>query len=340
MKKIFNEDILEEALKWLDKELNVILATVISTWGSSPRPVSSQMVINNKNKFSGSVSGGCVEANVIGECKKLIKEKKLYKKIEFKVSDDKAWKTGLACGGQISVLLEKIDIKKKIILQKIIKKKKEKTPFAVITDLKSGGSFIFEKNKKIDNKFKNYSKKINLHLDSKKNGLIKNTNMFIKNYDKPVKVIIIGAVHIAEHLINFSKNLNFQIILIDPRNFFSSNKKYPDVKVINKWPEKAFKDIKVDKNCALITLSHDPKIDDPAIQYALNNRFFYIGSLGSKKTHKSRCLRLKRAGFTSNRIKKIKGPIGIKLGGKSATEIALSIISQLVYESNKKLKII
>ena len=102
------------------------------------------------------------------------------------------------------------------------------------------------------------------------------------------------------------------------------------MKIINKWPKEAFAEIKTDQNTALIALTHDPKIDDPALQHALKNKFFYIGALGSKKTHTNRCARLKEAGFYDEQINKIFGPVGIKLGGRSAPEIALSIISQLV----------
>ena len=232
MKKIFKENILDEALIWLDSKLTVILATVISTWGSSPRPVSSQMIINNKNKFSGSISGGCVEANVINEASKMIKEKKLCKKLEFLVSNDKAWKIGLACGGKITVLLEKVNLEKQKVLEKIVKKERKKNSFSVITNIKSGYSCIFEKSNELEGDFKKYYKKINLYFHKNKNGLIKNTDIFIKNYHRPIKVIIIGAVHIAQHLINFTKNLDFELIVIDPRNFFSSNKKYFDVNFV------------------------------------------------------------------------------------------------------------
>ena len=134
----------------------------------------------------------------------------------------------------------------------------------------------------------------------------------------PIKIIIVGAVHIAQYLINFAKSLNFEIYIIDPRGYFASKQRFPGIKIIKKWPIEAFNDLKTDNNSALIALTHDPKIDDPALQYALKNSFFYIGALGSRKTHDNRCLRLKEAGFNNNQIKKIFGPIGIKLGGRSA----------------------
>tara|TARA_B100000427_G_scaffold33343_1_gene24328 strand:+ start:1123 stop:1563 length:441 start_codon:yes stop_codon:yes gene_type:complete len=145
----------------------------------------------------------------------------------------------------------------------------------------------------------------------------------------------VGAVHITQYLIDFVENLNFVITIIDPRKYFTSEKRFKNVKIINDWPKEAFKKIKTNSNTALIALTHDPKIDDPALQHALKNNFFYIGALGSKKSHVNRCLRLKEAGFGKEEIDSIHGPIGIKLGGKSAPEIALSIVAQLVSESHK-----
>ena len=165
---------------------------------------------------------------------------------------------------------------------------------------------------------------------------IEGSNIFVENYTRPIKVIIVGAVHIAQYIINFAKDLNFDITIIDPRGYFASKNRFPKINIINKWPNDAFIELKTDCNTALIALTHDPKIDDPALQHGLKNNFFYIGALGSRKTHKNRCARLKESGFSNEDINKIYGPIGIKLGGRSAPEIALSIISQLVSEVYKK----
>jgi len=225
---------------------------------------------------------------------------------------------------------------KKILLEKIIKNKKKKIEFAVITNLNNGESFIFETERPLDKSLKKYEKDILSYFSKKRNGIIEGSSLFIESYMLPVKVIIVGAVHIAQYLVNFAKTLNFEILIIDPRGYFASKKRFPNIKIINKWPKDAFNNIYLDKNTALIALTHDPKIDDPALQHALKNNFFYIGALGSKKTHTNRCERLKKAGFQDNQINKIFGPIGMKLGGKSAPEIALSIIAQLVSEIYKK----
>ena len=222
------------------------------------------------------------------------------------------------------------------VLQKIIKKKQNKSEFAIVTNLSTGESEIFEKNKTLSKELEKYSNQINEFFKSKKNGVIDGTEIFIETYIKPIKVIIVGAVHIAQYLVEFAKSLNFEISIIDPRGYFASEQRFPEMKIINKWPDEAFKQIETNENTALIALTHDPKIDDPALQHALNKKFYYVGALGSKKTHANRCERLKEAGFSSNKINSIHGPIGIKLGGRSAPEIALSIIAQLVAETYKK----
>ncbi len=225
---------------------------------------------------------------------------------------------------------------KKQLLKEIIEKKEKKIEFAIVTNLENGESCIFEKNKPIDKNFEKYKDKIDLHFSSKKDGIIEGTNIFVETYIRPIKVIIVGAVHIAQYLVNFAKSLNFEISIIDPRGYFATEQRFPNIKIINKWPKEAFQDIETNQNSALIALTHDPKIDDPALQHAIKNNFFYIGALGSKKTHENRCKRLKESGFKDNEIKRIFGPIGIKLGGRSAPEIALSIIAQLVSEAYKK----
>tara|TARA_B100002052_G_scaffold99677_1_gene92118 strand:- start:1081 stop:1761 length:681 start_codon:yes stop_codon:yes gene_type:complete len=222
------------------------------------------------------------------------------------------------------------------ILKQIISKKEKKTEFAIVTNLATGNSEIFEKDKTLSKDFKKYSKEINNLYNSKKNGIIEGSEIFVETYTRPIKVIIVGAVHIAQYLADFAKSLNFEILIIDPRGYFASKQRFPDIKIINKWPKEAFKELETDKNTALIALTHDPKIDDPALQHALNKKFYYIGALGSKKTHSNRCQRLKDTGFSDEQIKSVHGPIGIKLGGKSAPEIALSIIAQLVSETYKK----
>ena len=225
---------------------------------------------------------------------------------------------------------------KQSLLKEIIKLKKQKKEFAIITNLENGNSTIYHNDNELTGEFESYKDQIITFYKSKNNGVIDGTNIFVESYVRPIKVVIVGAVHIAQYLVDFAKSLNFEISIIDPRGYFASEKRFPNMKIINKWPDEAFEELDTNENTALIALTHDPKIDDPALQYGLKNKFYYIGALGSKKTHANRCERLKEAGFTEEQINSIHGPIGIKLGGKSAPEIALSIIAQLVSETYKK----
>ena len=157
------------------------------------------------------------------------------------------------------------------ILQEIIKKKNSKTEFAIVTNLKDGDSEIFEKGKKLSKNFESYQDQIEIFFKTKKNGVIENTEIFVETYIRPIKVIIVGAVHIAQYLVDFAKSLNFEISIIDPIGYFASEQRFPDLKIIYKWPDEAFKEIETNENTALIALTHDPKIDDPALQHALKN---------------------------------------------------------------------
>ena len=221
-------------------------------------------------------------------------------------------------------------------IRQTLKNKSLKKEFALITNLNNGESEIFFPGHNLSGMFSRYSEEIKKIFHLNKNGIIENSEIFVQTYKNPVKVIIVGAVDISMYLIDFAKNLNFEIIIVDPRGYFTSKERFPDTKIINKWPNEAFDEIETNTKTALVTLTHDPKIDDPAVQYALKNKFFYIGALGSKKTHEKRCSRLIEAGFKKVELEKINGPIGIKLGGKSPSEIALSIISQLVSKKYKK----
>tara|TARA_Y100001960_G_C14712069_1_gene847578 strand:- start:270 stop:950 length:681 start_codon:yes stop_codon:yes gene_type:complete len=220
-------------------------------------------------------------------------------------------------------------------LQEILKNKSLKREFAVLTNLKNGDSEIFLPNQNLKGIFSEYKEEIEKIFNSSKSNILQNEEIFVQTIKNPIKVVIVGAVHITEYLIDFAKGLNFDITIIDPRGFFASKEKFPDTKIINKWPNEAFNEIETNSRTALIALTHDPKIDDPALQYGLKKKFFYIGALGSKKTHEKRCQRLIETGIKEEEVKLINGPIGIKLGGKSPSEIALSIVAQLVSEKYK-----
>ena len=166
---------------------------------------------------------------------------------------------------------------------------------------------------------------------------IENDEWFIKTYNPSISLIIVGAVHIAEPLVKLAKVVGFNAILIDPRTNLNINQKFPNIKIYNDWPDVALNKISINYSSALVTLTHDPKLDDVALKYILNTKVFYIGCLGSKKTHSARLSRLKKAGFDDNQLKRIHGPIGLKIKARSPSEIALSIISEIILESKNEI---
>ena len=160
--------------------------------------------------------------------------------------------------------------------------------------------------------------------------MIKKKEEFIHVIDPKPRLFIVGAVHIAQALISLAKTADFEIILIDPRDHFATQERFPNCKIINEWPDTALSNFILDKSTHLVTLTHDPKIDDPALIYALKKDIGYIGSLGSKKTHNKRCERLTNIGFDQSDLSRIHGPIGLDIKAKNPAEIAISIIAEII----------
>ena len=154
-------------------------------------------------------------------------------------------------------------------------------------------------------------------------------SLFVRTYNPPLRLIIIGAVHTAQALAPMAKMCGYDVILIDPRSAFASADRFPGVTLMDEWPEAALEQLQPDHRSAIVTLSHDPKFDEPAIIFALRSPAFYVGALGSRRTHASRCVRLKENGLSDEEIASIYGPVGLSIGALSPTEIAISILAQM-----------
>ena len=175
-------------------------------------------------------------------------------------------------------------------------------------------------------------------LDKDKSLLInhKDSEIFLNVFNPRLKLVIIGAVHIANSLIKIASILGYDIVLIDPRESFLNSQEFNKITKISKWPDEALKSISIDSRTAIVTLSHDPKLDEPALIESLKSKAFYIGALGSKKTHEKRVKRLINIGLCKDSIKKINAPVGLPLGAISTEEIAISIIAQMTYHLRNK----
>ena len=327
-KEIYNN--IEITLK-RKKEIAVI--SVIETWGSSPRPVGSTMVVSEEHKVFGSVSGGCIESFVYSKALEVIKNNKVMT-LEFGVTNKQAWEVGLTCGGKIKVFIEKLSQKNLKYVERINNSFVQNNSLTVATNILDGTREILNDNHLIKNKnIKSIIDK-NINIKNSELKLVNDQYWFFKIFKSQIKLIIIGSVHIAEPLIKFANILGYKIVLIDPRNNIKNVSVNSDVEVIKDWPDEALKKISIDDNSAVVTLTHDTKLDDPALEYTLRSKAFYIGCLGSKKTHKSRIERLSKKGFKKELLSKLHGPIGLSIGAKTPAEIASSIISQIIEIKN------
>ena len=304
------DDILTPLCIWLKDKRKIALATVISTWGSSPRPVGGQMAIDQNGEIIGSVSGGCIEGAVITEGIKSLSDGKTRVK-DYGISNDMAWEVGLACGGELKVLIQRLQIEDKIIFS-IVESIRKREVIKLKINTKSGL-------RTIDKSISQQSSSFNQLM-----------NEFIHIIDPKPRLFIIGAVHIAQELVKLATIADFEITLIDPRDHFATKKRFPNCQIINDWPDNALSKFKFDKATHLVTLTHDPKIDDPALIYSLKKNIGYVGSLGSKKTHQKRCERLSLLGFNQNDLNKIHGPIGLDIKAKNPAEIAISILGEII----------
>ena len=303
------DDVLTPLSIWLKEKRKVAIATVISTWGSAPRPVGGQMVIDINGEIIGSVSGGCIEGAVISEGIKSIKDGGTRVK-DYGISNDLAWEVGLACGGELKVLIQPLNIEDNIVYS-MIKLIKSRKPIKLEVDCITGERLI---NNSLTNETSSYDKL---------------TNKFIHVMAPHPRLFIIGAVHIAQALVSLAQIANYDITLIDPREHFATKKRFPSCKIINEWPDTALANFKLDKATHIVTLTHDPKIDDPALITALKHDIGYIGSLGSKKTHHKRYERLLSLGFKEDELSRIHAPVGLNIKAKTPAEIAISILAEL-----------
>ena len=274
--------ILPTALEWHVSGIGAAVATVIRTWGSAPRPVGSQLAVSGEGDIIGSVSGGCVEGAVIIEALNTLKTGRNVI-LEYGVSDEDAFAVGLACGGNIQILVEPVGFGlSETIVAELVCRCQRKEPVAYSIDIKSG-----------------VNKVITLDIaDGKKNVGTHTSGFygaeFLVIYEKPLRMAVIGGVHIAQPLVSIARMSGFAVMVIDPRSSFLNAIRFPNVELSNLWPDEALKAFKPDSRTAIITLSHDPKIDDLGLIEALNSNCFYIGCLGSKKTHSKRLDRLSK----------------------------------------------
>ena len=311
----------ETALEWIKAGRDVALATVIKTWGSAPRPVGSQLVIDAEQNFQGSVSGGCVEGAVIFEAGDAMADG-TCRVLSFGVSDDTAFEVGLACGGQIEVLVEPVGKGQGPTveeLEALVAARLARKPVVWEVDLASWSRRLLSRD----------PADTNLEERFRTDKSMREGDIFQGVHNPPLRLVIVGAVHIAQPLVRMARLAGYDIVLSDPRDSFASAERFPDETFLDGWPDEALDAYGLDARTAVVTLSHDPKIDTPALQTALASEAFYVGALGSTRTHAKRVAALAEAGVSAERIARIDGPIGADIGAVSPAEIAISIMAEM-----------
>jgi xanthine dehydrogenase accessory factor len=313
------DQIPETALNWKRAGKSVALATVVETWGSAPRQVGSQLAISGDMEMAGSVSGGCVEGAVVAEALEIL-QSGLPRVLQYGISDADAFSVGLACGGTIRILVEPIGVGQGPsldLLEKLVAHRAAREPVIYEVDLRDWSRRLVLAGEAADARF---------HSD--KSGF--DGDVFRGVHNPPLRMAVIGAVHVAQALLPMAKLAGFDVVLIDPRDAFAADARFPGQVILRERPDEGLRTFGLDARTAVVTLTHDPKLDDPAIVAALGAPVFYLGSLGSKKTHAKRLERLSVLGFSSDDLARIHAPVGADIGAKSPAEIAVSILAQVI----------
>ena len=308
----------EQALAWIRSGKRAAIATVIETWGSAPRRVGAQMVVSSDAEMEGSVSGGCVEGAVVVEALEALEDAEV-KVLEYGVSDGDAFAVGLACGGTIRILVEPVGAGGMPLqmLEALVAARAARRPVAYVTALDGRSRTLDETGHEA-------------RFRKDRSGIEEDGTTFVAIHNPPLRLVVVGAVHIAQALVPMARIAGFDPVVIDPREAFGSAARFPDAKVINDWPDAALAEVGMDSRTALVLLTHDPKLDDPALHVGLQAGGFYIGALGSSRTHAARVARLAEAGFDPHVIARIRGPVGLDIGASGPAEIAVSILAQMI----------
>jgi len=332
------KDVISDIDNWQQDQSPIALATVVQTWGSSPRKVGAKMALTPDGRITGSVSGGCVEGAVFDEGTAAL-ENGRPRLLHFGVADETAWDVGLACGGTIEVFVEPLDTAVYAFMRDVIRQDAAGTAVTIIRGpeellgrklavSRAGGAVGTLGDAALDEQATAVALRA---VHPHRTQLTDEIEVFLDAVRPAPTLVMVGGVHIAVALTSLAKTLGYHTIVVDPRRAFGSAARFPHVDdLIQAWPEEAFGQVALTAETAVALLTHDPKIDDPALKIILNKPVFYVGALGSRKTHAKRVERLRGYGFTEAQINRIHGPIGLDIGANTPEEIALSILAEIV----------
>ena len=300
------QDILEVIDEATAAGERVVVATVIDTIRSAPRQPGAKMVVRENGRFTGSVSGGCVEADVVERAKQILAGEE-PRRVHYGVTDGEAWEVGLSCGGEIDVWVEEAD---PALWNEIAVLLKEDGYGMLYTDTGTGEKRL-------------------------ERGILEETGLredgtFAEVIEGPLNVVVFGAAEAAEHLCAYGKELGWRTTVVDARPALATPERVPSADVVIKaWPDEVAAEL-IDERTVVVTLSHEERLDIPAVAAALHQNARYIGAIGAKRTQQRRRAALSEQGFSEADLDRIHGPAGLDLGGRSPAQIALAIAAEIV----------
>lgn len=315
---------------WLDEGERVVWATVVGTWSSSPRPLGSQMAIAEGGRFAGSVSGGCVESAVLVAAREVFAGGPA-RTLEYGVSSEQAWEVGLPCGGTIAVHLGEAS---RPSVARLIEARARRESVARVIDLVSGAEALWEPGQPNplvgDEEALVRSVAQALHREQSQRIELAGRRLFVHVVAAPLRLVVVGAVHLTQTLAELAMLSGLDVTVVDPRTAFATPERFPGVALSHDWPDAALESLRLDRRSAVVVLSHDAKLDEPALGVALRSDCFYVGALGSQRTQAARRARLSEAGIADEALRRIHGPVGLDIGALTTPEIAISIMAELI----------
>jgi xanthine dehydrogenase accessory factor len=336
--------------RWRGQAKQVAIATLVKIYGSAPQPLGVKMAISSAGEIAGSVSGGCVEGAVAQEALGVMARRQ-PKLVEYGIADELAQSVGLACGGQIAVYIEPWVAGDPLtgVYERAVREARMVSLASVVSGPLAGGRLLIWPDKESHGTLGSESidrmavDQAQLLMEVQQSQLVpfdvqgKHSALFVDVQPPPPKLVIVGAVHIAIPLITFAKVLGFHIVVLDARSAFATPERFGHADRLQiGWPADVLPDLGIDESTCFAVLTHDDKIDDPALVYACRSPARYIGALGSKRTHAQRVERLRALGLSDAEIARIRAPIGLDIGARKPEEIAVAILAEIIRETGKR----
>ena len=344
-------DIWQDLIEWTDAGKPFVVARVVQTWRSAPRRAGAGMLVDETMRVSGSVSGGCIEGAVIEEALEVL-QSGTPRKLTYGVEDELALSVGLSCGGQVSVFVEPHwafaeDSGAQAVWGALRQSLRDNAPAVLLTRMSGEGSrhlLVRPESSTVGDWGTAQAEAERLAqeaYDEREPSVLElaGSEVFVQVFPRRDQLLVIGAGHITIPLVQYAATLDFETVVVDPRKVFATTERFPVAPdhLIPKWPQEALAGRSLNKDTYAILLTHDPKIDDPALHLLLKSPVRYIGALGSRRTHAKRCDRLREAGIDEASISRIKGPAGLDIGASTPAEMAISMIAEAIAAKRGKL---